>query len=94
MTLHILNRGANEPLKAGIHGFALGLAAVMGLYNAAAFLRRRELHLAVNAVLYGLAAVWERKHVSRHLDACRCDSVGLSVSTVPATRSTFRRKAA
>jgi len=67
MGLRILNCGSCETLKAGIHGTALGLAAIMGLYNAAAWLRRREPHLAVNAVLYTALAAWEHRHVAHHI---------------------------
>ncbi len=69
--LPILHHGCCEPFKAGVHGAALGLAALMGLYNAAAWLRRRERHLAINAVLYGLAVAWEQRHVAHHLATCR-----------------------
>lgn len=71
MTVPILTRGSCEPFKAGIHGAALGLAAVMGLYNAAAWLQRRERHLWINAVVYGLAVAFEQKHVAHHLQSCR-----------------------
>jgi hypothetical protein len=57
--LRILECGSCEPLKLGVHAGAFGLAAVMGLYNAAAWLRRRETHLAVNAVLYAMLTAWE-----------------------------------
>lgn len=67
MRLRILNCGSCETFKAGVHGTALGLAAVMGLYNAAAWLRRREPHLAVNAILYAALTAWEHRHVSHHL---------------------------
>ncbi len=67
--MKILNSGSCETFKAGVHGTALGLAAIMGLYNGAAWLRRRERHLFVNTLLYGLAAVWESKHVAHHLGA-------------------------
>jgi hypothetical protein len=67
MRLRILNCGSCETFKAGVHGTALGLAAIMGLYNAAAWLRRREPHLAVNAVLYAALTAWEQRHVSHHL---------------------------
>jgi hypothetical protein len=67
--LDILKPGCSEGLKAGVHATALGLAAVMGIYNAAAFLRRREPHLAVNAVLYAALMAWEQKHVAHHLTA-------------------------
>ena len=43
----------------------------MGLYNAAAWLKRRDMHLAVNAVLYGALAAWEQKHVAHHLRVLR-----------------------
>lgn len=71
MALPILTRGSCEPFKAGVHGAALGLAAVMGLYNAAAWLQRRERHLWFNAVVYGLAIAFEQKHVAHHLHTCR-----------------------
>jgi len=67
--LDILRPGCSEGLKAGVHATALGLAAVMGIYNAAAFLRRREPHLAVNAVIYAALMAWEQKHVAHHLTA-------------------------
>ena len=69
--LPILNHGSCEPFKAAVHGTALGLAAIMGLYNAAAWINRRDPHLAVNAVMYGLAIVWERRLVASHLRECR-----------------------
>ena len=71
MQLTVLQCGECEPLKAGVHGSALALAAVMGLYNAAAWLRRRDAHLAVNAVLYAALAAWEQKHVAHHLRALK-----------------------
>jgi len=67
----ILNHGSCEPLKAVVHGLSLGLAAVMGAYNIAAWLQRRERHLAINAALYTLAILWEQRLVTHHLDACR-----------------------
>jgi hypothetical protein len=45
----------------------------MGLYNAAAWVNRRERHLAVNAVVYGLAVAWERRLVAHHVRACRVE---------------------
>ncbi len=69
--LNVLKSGSCEALKAGVHATALGLVVVMGIYNAAAWLRRREPHLAVNAVLYAALAIWERQHVAHHLEE-RC----------------------
>ena len=71
MQLDVLNPGTSESLKAGVHATALGLAVVMGLYNAAAWLRRREPHLGVNAVLYAALMAWEQKQVAHHLAALR-----------------------
>jgi hypothetical protein len=71
MALPILQRGSCEPLKAGIHGAALGLFAIMGLYNAAAWLSRHQRHLAVNAVLYSALIFVEQKHVAHHVAALR-----------------------
>ena len=67
MQLDVLNCGSCETLKTGVHAAALGLAVVMGAYNAAAWLRRRQPHLAINAVLYAALAAWEQQHVAHHL---------------------------
>jgi hypothetical protein len=67
MRLTLLQCGECEPLKAGVHASALALAAVMGLYNAAAWVSRRDPHLAVNAFLYTMLAAWEQKHVAHHV---------------------------
>jgi hypothetical protein len=69
--LSILEHGNCEPFKAAIHGAALSLAVVMGLYNAAAWLHRRERHLWVNAVVYGLLTEYERRLVAHHINSCR-----------------------
>jgi hypothetical protein len=66
MHVQALDSGSLEGVKAGVHGAALGLAAVMCLYNAAAWLQRRERHLAINAIVYGSAIILERKHVAHH----------------------------
>jgi len=69
--LDILKCGKCEELKIGLHAGALGLAVVMGVYNAAAWLVRRERHLAVNAILYAAMVAWEREHVAHHLAELR-----------------------
>jgi hypothetical protein len=66
-SLPILYPGSCGPLKATVHGLALGLVVLMGAYNTAAWLRRRQRHLAVNAVIYLAAALWEQRHVMHHL---------------------------
>lgn len=69
MRLELLNPGSCEAFKGGVHGVALGLVAIMGLYNAAAWLRRRQRHLAINTVLYTAATIWEYQHVMHHVQA-------------------------
>ena len=69
-SLPILNVGSCEPLKAAIHGTAFGLCALMSLYNAAAWLKRRQPHLAINAVIYLAATYWEQRHVAQHVVRC------------------------
>jgi hypothetical protein len=66
MYVRALDSGTFEGVKAGVHGAALGLAAVMCLYNAAAWLQRRERHLAINAIVYGSAIILEREHFLHH----------------------------
>ena len=69
--LEVLESGKCEPLKLGVHALALGLVAVMGLYNAAAWLSRRQKHLAFNAVMYAALTVWEQQHVAHHIAELR-----------------------
>ena len=69
--LPILYPGSCEPLKAAVHGLALGLAALMGAYNAAAWWQRRQSHLAVNTAIYLAAVFFEQRHVVHHLVPCR-----------------------
>jgi len=66
----LLESGRCEPLKAAVHGVLFATAAVCAAYNTAAWLRRRQRHLAVNAVIYSAAVFWERCHVIHHLTAC------------------------
>ena len=69
--VEVLECGSCEELKLGVHATALGLAVVMGLYNAAAWLSRRQQHLAINAVLYAAMIAWEQQHVAHHLAELR-----------------------
>lgn len=67
--MNALRTGEAEGVKLGVHA-ALGvLAAVCTVYNSAAWLYRREPHLAVNAVAYGLLTALEVAQVERHRDA-------------------------
>ncbi len=71
MRLRVLDSGSCEHLKAGVHSGGLALVALMCAYNAAAWMRRRERHLGINAVLYAAATIWEQRHVAHHLRALR-----------------------
>ncbi len=67
MQLSILESGAREPLKAAVHALALSLVAVIASYNVAAWLQRRQRHLAVNSVIYLAMMVFEYEHVRHHM---------------------------
>jgi hypothetical protein len=67
----MLDTGTCEPLKAAVHGTVLLLATLCAAYNTAAWLKRRQTHLAVNAVIYGATIWWEGCHVVHHLAACK-----------------------
>src|SRR5262245_61714521 len=69
--LKVLKCGNCEELKLGVHALALGVAALCGVYNAAAWLSRRERHLAVNTIMYAALIAFERQHVSHHIAELR-----------------------
>ena len=71
MDLKVLKCGNCEELKLGIHATTLGLATLCGLYNAAAWLSRREQHLALNAVMYAALIAIEQRHVAHHIAELR-----------------------
>ena len=71
MDWRVLNCGNCEELKLGLHATALGLAALCGLYNGAAWLRRREQHLALNAMMYAALVAVEQRHVAHHIAELR-----------------------
>jgi hypothetical protein len=87
MHVRALDSGTFEGMKAGVHGAALGLAAVMCLYNAAAWLQRRERHLAINAIVYGSAIVLERKHVAHHRETLQRLALAAAASAASAAAS-------
>ncbi len=71
MDLKVLKCGNCEELKLGVHALALGVAALCGAYNAAAWLSRRERHLAVNTVMYAALIAFEQQHVAHHIAELR-----------------------
>lgn len=62
--------GENEAVKGAFHALGGILAATMAAYNIAAWCYRRESHLAVNGVVYTLAAMFEVKQTVHHLERC------------------------
>ena len=68
--LPLLNNGRCEGLKASVHGVVMGLATLCALYNGAAWLKRQQLHSAINAAIYAVLITWELVHVRHHLE-CR-----------------------
>lgn len=84
----MLNVGQCEPLKAAVHGVLLATVTVCAAYNTAAWLKRRQRHLAINAVVYGIAIWWERAHVKHHLVACTpAEPARLALVVAPAAQA-------
>jgi hypothetical protein len=71
MDMKVLKCGNCEELKLGVHALALAVAALCGAYNAAAWLSRRERHLAVNTLMYAALIAFEQQHVSHHIAELR-----------------------
>jgi hypothetical protein len=67
----MLDNGECEPAKAAVHAVLMATVAVCAAYNTAAWIKRRQSHLAINAILYSAAVWWERCHVVHHLRSCR-----------------------
>ena len=83
--LKVLKCGNCEPLKLGVHGLTLALAALCGLYNTAAWLSRRERHLAVNAVFYAALIAFEQRHVAHHFAELRHPKTAAAPGAVTTT---------
>jgi hypothetical protein len=66
----MLDSGRCEPLKAAVHGVLLVTVSVCAAYNGAAWIKRRQPHLAINAIIYSAAVFWESCHIAHHLAAC------------------------
>ena len=80
--LAVLYHGRYELLKAGVHGAALGIAAICTAYNFGAWVARRQRHSWINATLYGALVAWEYHHVRHHLDVLHT-RYGLALSLEP-----------
>ena len=66
----MLDNGQCEPAKAAVHAVLMATVALCAAYNTAAWLKRRQTHLAINAILYSAAIWWERCHIVHHLRSC------------------------
>jgi hypothetical protein len=66
----------------------------MGLYNTAAWMRRRQRHLWINALIYCLACEFERRHVAHHLEACRALDAALTAAAQDSVQSDHASHAA
>ena len=86
MDLKVLQCGNCEELKLGIHATTLCLAALCGLYNAAAWLSRREQHLAFNTVMYAALIVVEQRHVAHHIATLRRTAAAAAAVPTEAVR--------
>ena len=62
----ITDSGTSEATKAAVHGALLTLAALCGVYNGCAWLKRRERHLATNLLLYASLVAFEAYQVTHH----------------------------
>ncbi len=87
MQLSILQNGSGEAMKAIVHGIALSLVAVMGAYNASAWLQRRQRHLAFNAVIYTALVFFEYQHVIHHRSALVAATAATAATAAAAAAS-------
>ena len=94
MRMSILESGTREGVKAAVHGMTLGLVAVMGAYNAAAWLQRRQPHLAMNAAIYAALTFFEYMHVGHHRAALAADAATLATAPVSEGLEERRQKRA
>jgi hypothetical protein len=91
----MLDSGQAEPLKAAVHGVVLAAVAVCAAYNVAAWIKRRQRHLAVNAVVYCAAVWWEHSQVLHHLSVCEpAAAAPVSSPAIPASIAPADRDAA
>jgi hypothetical protein len=63
----MLYPGHAERLKGAVHVVLGAFALTAGLYNAGAWLSRRDRHLATNVAVYAMVMVYEARQVWRHL---------------------------
>lgn len=64
--MSLLDGGEAEGLKRAVHGSLGALAVVCLAYNALAWAKRRDRHLAVNVALYAALVAVEVRKVQHH----------------------------
>jgi hypothetical protein len=67
MNNELFYQGQHEVLKGIVHLALFGLSTAAQLYNAAAWLDRRDSHLALNVTVYSTLAMFEAYQVMHHL---------------------------
>lgn len=72
--INMLNNGECEPAKAVVHAVLMATVGLCAAYNTAAWIKRRQTHLAINAVVYTAAVWWEHCHIVHHLRSCSRES--------------------
>ena len=66
--MSLLNKGSDEAYKGALHAYLAGFLTVVGSYNLAAYLARRERHLLTNTVIYTAGVGWEVYQAWRHFN--------------------------
>ena len=66
LQLCVTDATMHNGVKGAFHGAAACLIGVLGVYNAAAWCRRSELHLAVNTLVYGAVVLFECYQIGQH----------------------------
>lgn len=64
----------------------MATAAVCAAYNLAAWMSRRQMHLAINAMIYTAVVIWEAAHVRHHVAVVPSKPGPRELSLVPDDR--------
>ena len=82
-----VSEGHADPVKGAFHGLAAVVCGLMFAYNTTAWLFRREPHLAVNALVYGSAILYEgvqtQKHIVARINAAQNEAQPSDRSMIP-----------
>ena len=67
----ILSKGSDEIYKGVLHAYLAGVLTVIGSYNLAAYLTRKDRHLLTNAIIYTVAVGWEIHQTWTHFSPAK-----------------------